>query len=129
MMADSLYRYTRDHAWVLVEGQRALVGLSAFAQEELGEIAYVELPPVGKGVSRGEAVCTVDSLKSSSEIYAPLSGTVVEVNPALASEEGSALVNMDPLGAGWIFCLEMSNPAELDGLLSETEYRSYVDGE
>jgi glycine cleavage system H protein len=120
--------YTKDHAWVLADGTRARVGISDFAQAELGEIAYVELPEPGRRVRRGEVACTVDSLKSSSEIYAPVSGTVVESNHVLAAEENCPLVNTDPLGDGWLFVVEMSDPAELDHLLPEAEYESYVRG-
>ncbi len=120
--------YTKDHTWVLAEGARARVGISDFAQSELGDIAYVELPAAGRRVERGEVACTVDSLKSSSEIYAPVSGTVVEANLVLAAEESCTLVNTDPLGEGWLFVIEMSDPGELDHLLPEGEYERYVSG-
>jgi len=120
--------YTKDHTWVLVEGSRARVGLSEFAQAELGEIAYVELPEIGTAVTRGQVACTVDSLKSSSEVYAPVAGTVVEVNAVLTDETKCTLVNTDPLGAGWLFVLEMSGPSELALLLSEADYLAYVRG-
>ena len=120
--------YNKDHTWVLAEGARARVGISDFAQAELGDIAYVELPTAGARVSRGEVACTVVSLKSSSEIYAPVSGTIVEANALLSSEENCALVNSDPLGTGWLFVIEMSEPGELDGLLPEAEYKKYVEG-
>jgi len=122
-------RYTRDHAWVVVSGTRARVGISDFAQAELGEIAYVELPRVGRALRRGDAGCTVDSLKTSSEIYAPVSGTVVEVNSILATDENCGLINRDPLGQGWLFAVEMTDPAELDSLLSEQAYLSFIDGD
>jgi len=97
---DNLY-YSRDHVWVRVEGKRAVVGISEFARSELGEVSYVELPASGKRVARGEVVCSIDSLKSASDIYAPLSGTVAESNSRLAEESGCALVNDDPwAGAG-----------------------------
>ena len=120
--------YTKDHTWVLTEGNRAKVGISDFAQRELGDIAYVELPETGRRLERGEVACTVDSLKSSSEIYAPVSGTVAEVNGVLASEESCALINKDPLGEGWLIVLEMSNPGELRNLLAEKEYEAYIQG-
>jgi len=120
--------YTRDHAWVVVAGKRARVGISDFAQKELGEIAYVELPPPGRRLSRGDTGCTVDSMKTSSEIYSPLSGTVISVNSALETEDNCALINSDPLGSGWLFELEMEDPAELDFLLAEKEYLSFVQG-
>jgi glycine cleavage system H protein len=122
----SLY-YSRDHAWVRVEGNRAVVGISEFARTELGEVSYVELPPAGKRVGRGEVVCSIDSLKSASEIYAPLSGAVAGANSRLAEEEGCALVNEDPLGEGWLFVLEMENPAELADLLDPEGYRRYLE--
>jgi len=120
--------YTKDHAWVVVEGARARVGISDFAQSELGEIAYVELPPLHRSLLRGEVACTVDSLKSSSEIYSPVGGTVEEVNAVLAEEENAGLVNKDPFGKGWLFILEMSDPRDLDLLLSEEQYQAYVRG-
>ncbi|HVO38019.1 MAG TPA: glycine cleavage system protein GcvH [Spirochaetia bacterium] len=127
--AASTRLYTKDHAWVVVSGTRARVGISEFAQAELGDIAYVELPRVGKQVRHGETACTVDSLKTSSEIYAPVSGTVIGVNSILASDENCGLINRDPLGDGWLFDLEMSDPAELASLLPEKDYLSFVEGD
>jgi len=121
-------RYTKDHSWVDVQGARARVGLSDFAQSELGEIAYVELPLVGRKVTRGDVVGTVDSLKSSSEIYAPVSGTIVEVNAGLTAEQNASLLNRDPLGEGWLVVIEMEDPGELDSLLPEEEYLAYTRG-
>lgn len=120
--------YTKDHTWVAASGTRARVGISDFAQKELGDIAYVELPAVGKHLKRGEVGCTVDSLKTSSEIYAPVSGTVVEVNSVVATDESCGLVNSDPLGRGWLFELEMSDLSELGYLLSEKDYLAFVQG-
>jgi glycine cleavage system H protein len=120
--------YTKDHTWVVVEGQSARVGISDFAQKELGDIAYVELPRRGAALQRGEVACTVDSLKSSSEIYAPVSGTVEAVNDSLSSEEKCGLINSDPLGEGWLFVLTMSNPKEMELLLSEKDYELYIGG-
>jgi glycine cleavage system H protein len=120
--------YTKDHTWVEPDGLRARVGISDFAQSELGDIAYVELPAVGTRVVRGEVVCTVDSLKSSSEIYAPVSGVVAEVNTRLSAEENCPLVNRDPLGEGWLVVIEMNEPDEMKLLLAEEEYASYTRG-
>jgi glycine cleavage system H protein len=120
--------YTKDHTWVEAHGPHARVGISDFAQSELGDIAYVELPGRGARVVRGEVVCTVDSLKSSSEIYAPVSGVVVEVNSLLSREENCALVNRDPLGEGWLVVIEMQDPDELKLLLAEEEYAAYTRG-
>jgi len=118
--------YTKDHTWILADGARARVGISDFAQKELGDIAYVELPSMGARLERGDVACTVDSLKSSSEVYAPLTGTVTEVNEILASDEKCGLVNTDPLGEGWLFAMEVSDPSELELLLPEKEYLSYI---
>ena len=120
--------YSKDHTWALAEGTRVRVGLSDFAQKELGDIAYVELPAIGARVQRGDVACTVDSLKSSSEIYSPVTGSIVEVNTALSLEEKCRLVNDDPLGEGWLFGVEMNDPRELELLISEESYNSYVNG-
>jgi len=120
--------YTKDHTWVEAEGLRARVGISDFAQSELGDIAYVELPSPGARVQRGEVVCTVDSLKSSSEIYAPVSGVVADVNSLLGTEQNCALVNRDPLGEGWLVVIEMQDTEELKLLLAEEEYAAYTRG-
>lgn len=124
-MAD--YLYSKDHEWVLREGARAKVGISDFAQSELGEVAFVELPEVGKRVSRGEAVCSIDSLKSTSEIYSPVSGTIVQVNETLADEKACGIINSDPLGRGWLFVVEMNEPGEVEELLSPEQYDSYLE--
>ena len=121
-------RYTKDHTWVTSDGKRARIGLSDFAQSELGEIAYVELPALGRRVARGDVVATVDSLKSSSEVYAPVSGVVVEVNSHLAEQENASVVNRDPLGEGWLVVIELDDPGELGSLLAEEEYTAYTSG-
>ncbi|HVP19297.1 MAG TPA: glycine cleavage system protein GcvH [Spirochaetia bacterium] len=120
--------YTKDHAWVVATGSRARIGISDFAQKELGEIAYVELPKKGTRLHRGEVGCTVDSMKTSSEIYSPVTGTVVAVNAAVATEENCGLINSDPLGDGWLFELDMEDRAELDLLLGEKDYLAFVQG-
>ncbi len=120
--------YTKDHTWVVVVGDRARVGISEFAQKELGEIAYVQLPKLGRRLSRGEVGCTVDSMKTSSEIYSPVSGIVVEVNSTVETEENCGLINSDPLGSGWLFELEMEDLSELAYLLPEKDYLAFVQG-
>ena len=119
-------RYTKDHTWIREEGNTLRVGLSDFAQAELGEIAFVELPEAGRIVAQGDPVCSIDSLKSTSEIYAPLTGRVVEVNEQLRTEGGCARIDSDPLGDGWLFVLELERPEELAGLLSAEEYGRYL---
>ena len=116
-------RYSHDHHWVRRDAPgRVTVGLSDFAQRELGEIAYLELPRIGLRVAAGTAVCAVESLKSAGELYAPVTGTVVDRNEKLAADGGQTRINRDPLGAGWIFVMEMDEPAEFDRLLSAAEY-------
>lgn len=113
-------RFTKDHEYVRVDGDSAIVGITGFAQEQLGDIVFVELPPVGKVLRQGDEAAVVESVKAASEIYAPVSGTVSEVNTALTSNP--ALVNADSEGAGWMFKLTLSAPAELDALLDEAAY-------
>ena len=113
--------YSKDHEWVKVEpGDRARVGITDYAQDALGDVVYVQVPSVGATVAAGDSVSEVESTKSVSDVYAPLSGRVVEVNDALADQP--QLVNEDPYGAGWLCVIEMSAPAELDELLDAAAY-------
>jgi glycine cleavage system H protein len=121
------YLYSHDHEWIVKEGNRVKVGISEFAQSELGEIAFVELPEIGRVVSRGEAVCSIDSLKSTSEIYSPVSGTVIQINESLTDEKNCTVINEDPLGRGWLFALEMSDPEEIRSLLTSEAYQRYLE--
>jgi glycine cleavage system H protein len=122
----SLERYSADHAWARAEGALVRVGLSAFALAELGDVAWVELPTVGRRVQRGEPACSIESLKSTGEVYAPVSGTVAGVNTALSDEQGCRTVNRDPLGDGWLFTLRPDDPAELDALMTAEAYERWV---
>jgi glycine cleavage system H protein len=121
-------RYTTDHAWARLEpgGPVARVGLSDFAQAELGDIAWIELPTIGSHLARGETACAIESLKSAGEVYAPVSGTVVAVNPSLGNEAGLLAINRDPLGEGWLFALAPDDPAEMDALMSAEDYARWV---
>ena len=119
-------KYSKDHEWVRVEGDVATVGISDYAQEQLGDVVYVELPEVGRSVGQNEEAAVVESVKAASEVYAPVSGEVVEVNQAL--EDDPALVNGDPTGTGWFLKLRLSAPAELDGLMDEAAYADYIAG-
>jgi glycine cleavage system H protein len=127
-MGDSILRYTREHSWVRIENGEATVGLSDFAQKELGEIAYVELPVTGSAVRRGDPVGAVDSQKSTSELYAPLSGTVIRVNDILQSGDACGRINTDPMGEGWLFILRIAAPAELEELLAPDAYGKLLEG-
>jgi len=114
-------RYSVDHHWARRDSEeRITVGLSDFAQREMGEVAYLELPEVGTRVAAGAAVCAIESLKSAGELYAPVGGTIVARNEELA--HGGRLINSDPLGAGWLFVMEMDDPGEFEALLSASEY-------
>jgi glycine cleavage system H protein len=117
-------RYTKDHEYVRVEGDTAVVGISDYAQEQLGDVVYVELPAVGKTLEKGGEAAVVESVKAASEVYAPVSGDVVEVNGALEGAPGT--INEDPAGKGWFLKLKLRDPAELEGLMTEEQYRDYI---
>lgn len=117
-------RYSAEHEWVAVDGTRARIGITDYAQDSLGDVVYVELPGVGANVLAHASCAEVESTKSVSEIYSPVTGTIVAVNEALG--DAPEQVNQDPYGAGWIFVLEMADPAELDALLDATAYRALV---
>lgn len=119
-------RYTKEHEWVRVEGDVAVVGISDYAQQQLGDVVYVELPEVGKVLDRSAQAAVVESVKAANEVYAPVGGEVIEVNQALADEP--AKVNAEPTGAGWFLKLRVKDPSELDGLMDETAYAAYVEG-
>jgi len=112
--------YTKTHEWALPEGDEVVVGITDYAQEQLGDVVYVELPQVGRKVAAQEAVAVVESVKTASDIYAPVAGVVVAVNEALASTP--ELINQDPYGEGWIFKLKPDNLSDLDGLLDAGAY-------
>ena len=118
--------YSSDHEWVVVDGNRARIGITDYAQDALGDVVYVQAPKVGETVAAGDSFSEVESTKSVSDIYAPVSGTVVAVNDALSS--GPDALNSDPYGAGWICEIEMSDPAEIDGLLDAVGYQALIDG-
>lgn len=117
-------RYARSHEWVRVEGDTATVGITDHAQHELTDVVFVELPAVGRQLRAGEACAVVESVKTASDVYAPVSGTVVAVNEALAGNPG--LVNSAPYGEGWFFKLKLVQPAELDQLLDAAAYRALI---
>ncbi|OFW54906.1 MAG: glycine cleavage system protein H [Actinobacteria bacterium RBG_16_70_17] len=117
-------RYTEEHEWALAEDGRVRIGITDYAQEQLGEVVFVTLPKVDRRVQAGETVAEVDSTKSVAEVYAPLSGRVVAANDALAG--APELVNRDPYGEGWFILLEADDPSALDGLLDAAAYRALV---
>jgi glycine cleavage system H protein len=119
-------KYTKDHEWIRVEGDVATVGISDYAQSQLGDVVFVELPEVGRTVAQGKEAAVVESVKAASEVYSPASGEVVEVNPDLEGEP--AKVNTGAEGEGWFFKLRLSNPGELDGLMDAAAYKDFVEG-
>jgi glycine cleavage system H protein len=116
--------FTKDHEWIRVDGNQATVGISNHAQEQLGDIVFAETPNAGRSLRKGEEAAVVESVKAASDVYSPISGTVIEGNPALADDP--AIINNDPEGAGWFFKLEVTNPSELEGLMDEAAYRDFV---
>jgi glycine cleavage system H protein len=117
-------KYTKDHEYIRVEGDVGTVGITDYAQQQLGDVVFVELPAAGKKVAKGGEAAVVESVKAASEVYAPVSGEVVEANAAL--EGAPATVNEDPAGAGWFMKLKLADKSELDGLMSEDEYQAYL---
>ena len=117
-------RYTKSHEYVRVEGGTGVVGITDYAQSQLGDVVFVELPPIGQSLSKGAAATTVESVKAASEVNAPVSGTVVEVNGSLTDSPG--LVNEDPSGKGWFIKIKLTDAAELDSLMDEDAYHEFL---
>jgi glycine cleavage system H protein len=120
-------RYTREHEWVLIEGNQATVGITDFAQHELGEVVYVELPKIGDSVTKDEPFGVVESVKAASDVYAPVSGEVTESNDDLVSSP--ELINDDPYGDAWLIRVEMSDSSEVEHLMTAQDYKEYVEEE
>jgi glycine cleavage system H protein len=118
--------YTDEHEWIDVEGDIATVGITEYAQGQLGDIVFVELPEVGALIEQGKDAAVVESVKAASDVYAPITGEITEVNPAL--EEDPALVNTSPEDGGWFFKMTIADEGELDGLMDEDGYKTFVEG-
>jgi glycine cleavage system H protein len=116
--------FTKDHEWIRVDGDTATVGISDHAQEALGDIVFAEIPESGRRVAKGQEAAVVESVKAASDVYAPVSGEVIEGNPAIADDP--AVINRDPEGEGWFFKLRLDDTSELDGLMDEVAYRDWV---
>ncbi len=121
-MADT--RYSQEHEWIRVEGDVGTIGITQYAQEQLGDVVFVDLPQAGRKVAKGEACAVVESVKAASDIYAPVSGEVTEANAALADSPGD--VNAEPTGKGWFFRVRLSDKGELAGLMDEAGYDAFV---
>ncbi|HHV63332.1 MAG TPA: glycine cleavage system protein GcvH [Firmicutes bacterium] len=119
-------RYSKKHEWIRIDGRRATVGITQYAQDQLGAVVGIDLPEIGKAVERDEELADIDSMKTADVIYAPVSGTVVEVNSTL--EEHPEYINDDPYGEGWICVLEVADPGEVDSLMTAGEYEAFVRG-
>ena len=116
--------FTEDHEWLRVEGDSVTVGITDYAQEQLGDLVFVELPEVGKTYSKGDAAVVVESVKAASDVYAPVDGEVTSVNEALTSDP--ALVNSSATGEGWLWTMKLSDPSQLEGLLDEAGYQALI---
>ena len=117
-------KFSKDHEWIRIEGDSGVVGISNYAQEQLGDVVFVELPEVGKALTKNAEAAVVESVKAASEVYAPVSGSVTENNASLNNNPGN--VNSDPLGEGWFFKLLIKDTSELDDLLDEAAYEAYL---
>ena len=118
-------KYTKDHEWVSIDNGIATVGISNHAQESLGDIVFIELPKVGKSVTGKDEICVVESVKAASDIYAPIDGEIMEVNNNL--EVDAAIINQDAENTGWIFKMKVSNPSQYDELMTEDEYKKFLE--
>jgi glycine cleavage system H protein len=116
--------YTKDHEWIRVDGDVGTVGITDYAQQQLGDVVFVELPAKGKALAKGGEAAVVESVKAASEVYAPVTGEVVDTNAAL--EGAPSTVNEDPAGNGWFMKVKLANKGELDGLMSEQQYQDYL---
>lgn len=126
-MYPETFRYTKEHEWVHVEGDIATIGITDHAQHELGDIVYVDLPKVGAHLEQGKTLGSVESVKAVSDVYAPVGGEVLEINGALA--DAPEKLNEDPHGAAWLVKLKLSNPAEVQNLMTTADYQSYIGAE
>ena len=117
-------KYTKDHEWVLVDGDTGTVGITDYAQGELGDVVFVELPAIGRSVKQGESFGTIEAVKAVSDMYAPISGSVAEVNKEL--EKTPEIVNKDPYGKGWMVKIKVSNPADLSSLINAAAYKALI---
>jgi glycine cleavage system H protein len=119
-------RFTREHEWIRLDGDLAAIGITDYAQQQLGDVVYVELPELGRHIATGAEAAVVESVKAASEVYAPAAGVVAAVNETLAGEP--ARVNADPMGEGWFLKLRLDDPREIEALMDEEGYRRFVEG-
>jgi glycine cleavage system H protein len=120
----TMLKFTNEHEWLLIEGDIATVGITQYAQEQLGDLVFVELPAPGSGFERGAAAAVVESVKAASEVYAPINGEIMNVNQSIVDDP--SLVNSDPMGKGWFFKMKIADPSQIETLMDEAAYRSLV---
>jgi glycine cleavage system H protein len=120
----TMLKFTKEHEWLLIEGDIVTVGITQYAQEQLGDLVFVELPAPGSGFERGAAVAVVESVKAASDVYAPISGEITDVNQSIVDEP--SLVNSDPMGKGWFFKMKIADPSQIETLFDEAAYRALV---
>ncbi len=123
----STIKFTEEHEWIRIEGDVGTIGITDFAQSQLGDVVFVELPAVGRALTKGGDAAVVESVKAASEVFSPVTGEVVEINQAIVDEP--AKVNSDPMGDAWFFKVRLANLAELDGLMDEAGYAAFADGQ
>ena len=126
MKVDPGCKYHEEHEWVRVEGNEGVIGVSDYAQEQLSDVVYVELPETGDSFAQGEVLAVVESVKAASDVYMPISGEILEINEAL--EDSPELVNQDPFGEAWLVRIAITDPSELDSLMDAAAYQTYVEG-
>jgi glycine cleavage system H protein len=119
-----MLKFTKDHEWLRIEGNIATVGITQYAQEQLGDLVFIELPAPGKDFERGAAAAVVESVKAASDVYAPISGEITEVNQSVVNEP--SLVNSDPMGKGWFFKMKIADPSQIEALMDEAAYQALV---
>ncbi len=117
-------KYTKDHEWARPEGDQAVVGVTEYAQSQLGDVVYLELPKVGEVISQGDVIGTIEAVKTVADVFSPVSGEIIAVNDAL--KDASELINKDPYGEGWIAIIKLSDPAELDTLIAPADYEKLI---
>lgn len=122
----STVKFTKEHEWVRIEGDTAVIGISEYAQSQLGDVVFVDLPPAGKKLQQFKEAAVVESVKAASDVYSPMSGEVISFNDKLPSNPG--LINQSPLGDGWFFKIKIANQNEVGNLMSEDEYKKYIQG-
>jgi glycine cleavage system H protein len=123
-VTNAMLKFTNDHEWIRIDGDVATVGITQYAQEQLGDLVFIELPAAGRELDRGAAAAVVESVKAASDVYSPLSGEITQVNESIVQEPG--LVNSDPMGKGWLFKMKIADASEIETLLDEAAYQSLI---